>query len=62
MSPLKKYKFVVYRSAFDRQWYFHILASNGRVIAQSEGYKRRFGAVSTCESIRSHATRIEVKE
>lgn len=21
-----------------RQWYFHILAKNGRVIAQSEGY------------------------
>lgn len=59
---MKKFKFVVFYSDADNNWYFHIQASNGKVIAQSEGYKQRASAVKACESIRSHQTKIQVIE
>ena len=34
-------KINVFKSPITRQWYFHIQARNGKIIAQSEGYKRR---------------------
>jgi len=30
-------------------WYFHIKGRNGRIIAQSEGYKTRAGAIKTAK-------------
>jgi uncharacterized protein YegP (UPF0339 family) len=30
-------------------WYFHIRGRNGRIVAQSEGYKKRAGAVKTAK-------------
>jgi uncharacterized protein YegP (UPF0339 family) len=30
-------------------WYFHIKAKNGKIIAQSEGYKKRAGAIKTAK-------------
>lgn len=39
-----KPKFTVFQGA-DKLWYFHITASNGKIIAQSEGYTRRRSAV-----------------
>lgn len=48
-------KFILFRSGvFRRQWYFNIEASNGKVIAQSEGYANKGDAISTMDSIRDH--------
>jgi uncharacterized protein YegP (UPF0339 family) len=30
-------------------WYFHIRGRNGKIIAQSEGYKRKAGAIKTAK-------------
>ncbi len=38
-----KYEF--WRSEKDRQWYWHLRSSNGRIVAQGEGYKRRGGVL-----------------
>ncbi len=35
----------VFRSDEDDQWYWRVKARNGRVVAQSEGYKSKQGAV-----------------
>lgn len=32
-------------------WYFHIVAGNGEIIAQSEGYTRRFTAVQGAKRV-----------
>lgn len=37
--------FVLFRSKKNGQWYFRLVAGNGKPIAQSEGYKRRANAV-----------------
>jgi uncharacterized protein YegP (UPF0339 family) len=33
-------------------WYFHIVAANGEIVAQSEGYSRRLDAKTTAEHLR----------
>lgn len=38
------------------QWYFHIRARNGKIIAQSEGYRRKSSCLRTIE-IFTHAQR-----
>lgn len=35
----------IFRSTEDDQWYWHVKARNGRVVAQSEGYKSKQGAI-----------------
>jgi uncharacterized protein YegP (UPF0339 family) len=37
---------------FGRQWYFRIVAKNGRTVAQSEGYRNRGDCVSTALMLR----------
>jgi uncharacterized protein YegP (UPF0339 family) len=34
------------------KWYFRIVAGNGEIVAQSEGYSRRLDAVSTANSLK----------
>lgn len=57
---MKKYKIVVFRAP-SKQWYFHILASNGKIVAQSEGYKRKASAVKAAYSICFHASKLRVE-
>jgi uncharacterized protein YegP (UPF0339 family) len=46
-------RIVIFRSSvFGRQWYFRIVAANNRIVAQSEGYKRKASAVKTAKRIR----------
>jgi uncharacterized protein YegP (UPF0339 family) len=45
-------KVVLFRSLHDGQWYFHLKSRNGKIIAQSEGYKRRTGAEKALIAIR----------
>jgi uncharacterized protein YegP (UPF0339 family) len=47
-------KFVLKKSA-NGEYRFNLVASNGQVVATSEGYKEKRSAVSTIESIKKNA-------
>lgn len=54
MSSPKKIKFVLFRGK-NRRWYFHVVAGNGKLIADStqhKGYHRLGAAIRTCDRIR----------
>jgi len=40
-----------YQSTVTPQWYFRIVARNGRTVAQSEGYHSKAGCLKTIASI-----------
>ena len=42
---------VVHRSRSNKEWYFRLVARNGRTVCQSEGYKRKSAALRTCGRI-----------
>jgi uncharacterized protein YegP (UPF0339 family) len=46
-------KFVVYRSLINRQWYWHLKAANGEIIAQSEGYTTQANCLATVRLVQS---------
>jgi uncharacterized protein YegP (UPF0339 family) len=50
------YKFEVFRSPKDKQFYFHLKASNGQIMLASEGYKNRGGANNGIDSLMRNAT------
>lgn len=37
----------------DGQWYWHILASNGKKMCQSEGYKKKATLLKTLKSLKA---------
>lgn len=47
-------RIVIFRSFRTRQWYFRIVGGNNRIVAQSEGYKRKASAIKTAEAIRDN--------
>ncbi|MGN8553959.1 UNVERIFIED_CONTAM: YegP family protein [Microbacterium sp. SLM126] len=44
------------------QWRFNLKASNGEVIASSEGYTSKSGALNGIESVKNHAPDAQVVE
>lgn len=48
-------KFELFKSEKNSQYYFRLKASNGEVIASSEGYTSKASALNGIESIRHHA-------
>lgn len=42
-----------------KQWYFHIRSSNGKLIAQSEGYKSKAACTKTIQSIINHQIKLK---
>jgi uncharacterized protein YegP (UPF0339 family) len=38
----------------NKQWYFRFVSSNGKIVAQSEGYKRKGSAQKAVNSIATH--------
>lgn len=48
-------KFIIFRSPINEQWYFHFLSRNGKIIAQSEGYKRQKSAFNAVVAIKKGA-------
>lgn len=52
-------KFEVYKSK--GQWYFRLKAGNGEIIAQSEGYKTKQGAMKGVASVQLNAGRVSVQ-
>jgi uncharacterized protein YegP (UPF0339 family) len=53
MSPLPRFELT--QNKLTRQWRFRLLASNGEVIAVSESYKRKQGAINGIEAVKSCA-------
>lgn len=56
MAKHHKMKFEFWRGKLDHQWYWHLKAGNGRIVAQSEGYKRRKGCLDTIRLLNLAAT------
>ncbi len=48
-------RFSVFRSPVSSEWYWNLRARNGEIIAQSEGYKTRQGALKGIRSVRLNA-------
>lgn len=44
-------KIQVFKSPVNRQWYFHLKARNGKLIAQSEGYHKKASAIKTAKRL-----------
>lgn len=43
------------------QWFFHVAADNGEIIAQSEGYQNRGDCVTTAQSLRKNLFNAEIR-
>lgn len=53
-EPKRKGKFEVY-PAKGKEWRFRLKAPNGRIIAVSEGYKTKNGAINGAISVQNNA-------
>ncbi len=47
-------KFEVLRSSRDKQWWGRIVAKNGRVLFQTEMYKRKGAVMNAFDAVRHH--------
>ena len=56
-------KFKLFRKItfFGPRWYFRLVATNGKIIAASEGYRNEADARSTIASIRKNAAYARVE-
>jgi uncharacterized protein YegP (UPF0339 family) len=56
-------KFKLFRrlTLFGPRWYWRLVALNGRIVAQSEGYRNEADARSTIQSIRKNAAYAKVE-
>jgi uncharacterized protein YegP (UPF0339 family) len=43
-----------------KRWFFRIRAGNGEIVAQSEGYSRRFDALGTAHSLKTGLLNAEI--
>lgn len=57
---LNPMKIVLFKSKKNRQTYFKIVASNGQIIAQSEGYKKHASAEKTADRLIRDLARAKV--
>lgn len=55
-------KFEFWKSKKDEQWYFHLVAPNGEIIAQSEGYTTKDNCLNGIEAVKSYAPTAEIIE
>lgn len=44
------------------RWYFRVIADNGQIIAQSEGYSRRIDCLETAHSMRASLGTAEIED
>lgn len=54
MPKLEVFKFI------NGEWGFRLKASNGKTVAQGEGYKRRSGAIAGANALKRAALRAKV--
>lgn len=57
---MSAYRFVVFQGA-DGQWYWQLVAPNGEITAQSEGYTREADARRAIRTIKANVERAEVR-
>lgn len=50
-THIRSGKIVVFQSKKNKLWYFSVRASNGRKVAQSEGYTTKAKAIKTAENL-----------
>ena len=48
-------KFEFWQSDKDGKWYFHLLAPNSEVIAQSQGYATKDNCINGIDSVKRYA-------
>ena len=46
-------KFEMWESKKDGQWYFHLRASNGEIVASSQGYTTKYNCKNGIESVKN---------
>lgn len=59
-ESMPKAKFFLFEGK-NSQWYFHLKASNGKIICQSEGYTRKENALGGIESVKKCAASAEIE-
>ena len=59
---MKKPEFQVFKSKDNGQWYFRLMATNSRIICQSEGYKQKASALNGIKSVKKNAGKARVEE
>ena len=55
-------KFEYWQSEKNDEWYFHLVAPNGEIIAQSEGYKSKDGCIKGAEAVKKYSQTAEILE
>ena len=45
----------IFKSEENSKWYFHIVARNGKIVAQSQGYKSKKGALKGVRALHIEA-------
>lgn len=55
-------KFEYWQSEKNGQWYFHLEAPNGEIIAQSEGYTTKDSCLNGIDAVKSYAPTAEIIE
>ncbi len=55
-------EFKYWQSKKDGQWYFHLKADNGEIIAHGEGYTTKDNCVNGIESVKHNAPNANVTE
>ncbi|HLD98174.1 MAG TPA: YegP family protein [Candidatus Nanoarchaeia archaeon] len=47
-------KIIVKKSSKNNQWYFSIVSRNGKIMAQSEGYKKESNVLKSIQSLKNN--------
>lgn len=55
-------KFEIWKSKKDGQWYFHLKAPNGEIIAHSEGYTTKDNCLNGIDAVKGYAPTAEIIE
>jgi uncharacterized protein YegP (UPF0339 family) len=61
MNKMKKGKFEIFRDS-KKEYRFRLISKNGRIIAQSEGYKSKAGVYGGIDSIKKIAPLANILE
>ena len=59
---IKMEKFEFWKSDKDGKWYFHLLAPNGEVVAQSQGYATKDNCINGINAVKQYAQNAVIYE
>jgi len=55
-------KFEMWESEKDGQWYFHLKAPNGEIVASSQGYTTKDNCKNGIESVKKYAPEADIND